>query len=315
MEHIPFLMGRPWGADHEVDDPATPTLEPLPTPSPAFVQTIAARTPHDYWLIFNECEHQLQCSTSPAEAARSYGSVLRPFLDSYVPDAKLIVGGINAHECGILWLEEFIAQYDLQFGGFPPYIAGWHFHLYPDVIPWGWMDQGIAGCDTGWSYNDIRVQSVELAWAAWQTDVHNILDFVVEYGSLVEDEIWITEMGCLNGGFHAGQLPTPQAICGQAGYMYEYTRRITNWLNTEGRWVDRYAWYTDIFGEPYQGYTRLYELTPIPPSPTPGGPPTNTPTPGNAPTLDFSALGYFYGDVTPAAATNFTNTYLPVITK
>lgn len=155
------------------------------------------------------------------------------------------------------------------------------------------------------------METVDKAWTAWLSDVGNILPFVQQYGDITEYELWITEMGCLNGGFHRPTPEPQEPICRKVGYMYEYTSRITNWLNTTGRWVDRYAWFTDTRGYNYQGFTRLYDLevwlTPTPP-PQPGTP---TPTPG----YGFSALGNFYRGVTPAAATSFTRTYFPVITK
>jgi hypothetical protein len=284
----------------------------------ATTAAMAALTPHNYWLIFNECESlKTQCRTDFQAAADSYASNLVPFLNSVDPNAKLIIGGVNAHECGILWLKNFVEYYTSNIEPTIPYLAGWHFHLYPDIVPNDWTKEGIEGCDSSWDFNDARVENVDDAWDAWQTDVHNILAFVSQYGDLIEDEIWITEMGCLNPGWHEGFFPTPRPVCGKVGYMYEYTRRITNWLNTTGRWIDRYAWYTDVLGEPHEGYTRLYELTPIPPSPTPGGPPTDTPTPGYTPvTPDFSALGYFYGGVTPAAPITLSETiYFPVWMK
>jgi hypothetical protein len=310
VEHIPFLAAIPWGVE-EPATPGVPTKIPVPTPDMGTVAAISAQTPHNYWLIFNECEHQLQCDTSFDLAAVWYHDELVSFLESVDPNAKLIVGGVNAHECGIYWLKQFMDHYKSTYNEYPPYIAGWHFHLYPDIVPVDWMKKGIEGCESDWDYNDLRVRTVDDAWAAWQTDVSNILPFVTQYGDITEDEIWITEMGCLNGGFNRPTPEPQEPICGKVGYMYDYTRRITNWLNTTGRWVDRYAWYTDIFGYWYQGYTKLYAIPPTP-SPTPGGPPLPTRTPG---TPDFSALGNFYGGVTPAAATNFTNTFLPVITK
>lgn len=308
MEHVPLLVWRPWGAP-DPGLPGTPTRTPVPTPIPEILATIAARTPHNYWLIFNECEHQLQCRTDPVEAAISYHDLIVPFLNSVDPQAELIVGGVNAHECGIKWLEDFMIYYRQNYGE-PPFLAGWHFHLYPDVVALDWITQGTEGCDSNWGYYDDRVNTVDEAWAAWQADVYNIWAFVGQYGDIVEDEIWISEMGCLNPGGH--DLPGP--ICGQEGYMYEYTRRITTWLNTAGRWVDRYAWFTDIAAAEveYWDYTRLYYRqlvgTPTPTIP-PGGP---TPTPG----YGFSALGNFYGGVTPAAAVDITRrVYLPVVSR
>jgi hypothetical protein len=69
-----------------------------------------------------------------------------------------------------------------------------------------------------------------------------------------------------------------------------YTMQMTEWLNNEGRWVDRYAWYND-WDSYYWEQTKLFAMTPAP-TPTPGGP---------TPVINQSALGNFYSKVTPAA--------------
>jgi hypothetical protein len=272
-----------------------------PTPPASALATIDARTPHDYWLVFNECEHQYQCNTPPIQAAGYFASQLLPYILQADPNAKLIIGGVNAHECGIDWLKRFVEELD---PAELAWISGWHFHLYPEVVPADWVEKGLDGCDSDWIYHDPRVATVEDAWNAWQTDVWNIYWFVEQYGDLVEDEIWITEMGCSNPGYHQLQQP----VCQSEGYMYEYVTRMTGWLNSSaGRWIDRYAWYTDWNNVPYWNHTKLYAmtLTPTMVVVTPGTPtltPTPTRTPGPTPTMVISALGHYYTQITPAAA-------------
>lgn len=359
-EHVPMLVWRPWGVvdDHLVTITTTPevsvgvTRTPEPTPNPADIAYVATRTPHDYWLIFNECEHHFQCWTSPENAAFSYREYIVRFIQEHPNEIgtnpKLIVGGVNAHVCGIEWLKDFITAYrDNNQGANPPYLAGWHFHLYPELVPRQWIIDGmngISGCDDStWIYYDPRLATLDLAWDAWLEDVGNILEFLEWYGD-DSGEVWITEMGCLNGGKHLvpdqPPEPTPSltpypAICQANGFMYEYVTRMTGWLNSNaGRWIDRYAWYTD-YSLRSGAQTQLYSFTPGPtytptrPSPTPGGPtltsvPTRTPTltatPGPSPTWNRSALGIFYGKVTPAAAGEFdellpVKIYLPVLMR
>ncbi len=133
---------------------------------------------------------------------------------------------------------------------------------------------------------DLVERQGELGLDAWLEDVGNILEFLEWYGD-DSGEVWITEMGCLNGGKHLvpdqPPEPTPSltpypAICQANGFMYEYVTRMTGWLNSNaGRWIDRYAWYTD-YSLRSGAQTQLYSFTPGPtytptrPSPTPGGP-------------------------------------------
>ncbi len=367
-----MLVWRPWDTvdDHLITITITPnvpvsvTRTPVHTPVPSYISFVATQTPHDYWLIFNECEHHDQCWTSPEVAAVFYHDKLVPYIEDHInsqpptpspnqPEAKLIIGGVNAHVCGIQWLKEFITEYrNNNQGANPPYLAGWHFHLYPEIVPRQWITNGMngtSGCeDSKWIYYDPRLATVDMAWDAWLEDVGNIQEFLEWYGD-DSGEVWITEMGCLNGGGHHVPVqppaPTPSltpaypVICQADGFMYEYVTRMTGWLNSHaGRWIDRYAWYTD-YSLKFGAQTQLYSFTPGPtntptsPSPTPGGPtltsvrtrtptrtPTPTATPGPSPTWNRSALGIFYGKVTPAAAGEFDELlprriYLPVLMR
>lgn len=357
-EHVPMLVWRPWGVldDRLVTITTTPAISatppvyvgatrtPEPTPLPAYIAYMSTRTPHDYWLIFNECEHQYQCWTSPENAAVSYQDFLVAFIEDHpneIGTPKLIIGGVNAHVCGIQWLKNFITEYRTNNqGNNPPYLAGWHFHLYPEIAPRDWVINGMngtVGCESDWIFYDPRMATVDLAWSAWLEDVGNIREFLDWYGD-DSGEIWITEMGCLSGGNHGlpvnppAPTPTPTRIpmiCQASGFMYEYVTRITGWLNSNGgRWIDRYAWYTD-YNLGWWEHTKLYAFTPPPTSPptaTLGGPPTPTrtptltPTPGPSPTRNRSALGIYYGQITPAAAGEFdellpVKLFLPVVAR
>jgi hypothetical protein len=148
MEHIPMLAWDTWSNG---------------PPSIVQIQTSATRTPHDYWLVFNECEHQSQCDKSPTVAAQFYYSqIVYTMFDQSIPGgqlgidpiAKLIVGGVNAHPCGIKWLSEFVEAYrditeqELGEAQDPPH-AGWHFHLYPEIYPEGWSYEN-QDCSGNW---------------------------------------------------------------------------------------------------------------------------------------------------------------------
>lgn len=226
-------------------------------------------------------------------------------------------------------------------------IAGWHFHLYPEIVhssaygqgadASGWIP-GALECDYGseaqpnyaWVFDDERVSTVDQAWQAWQTDVQNVQLFVQNFGE-ENDEIWITEMGCLSAGGHLPQNPFP--VCQQNGYLAEYVSRITGWLNSTGRWIDRYNWFIE-WDTTYWYFTYLYDMTPTP-SRTPGPTPTRTPTatPGATPTpspvitpsitpsptyQELTALGIYYSQLTPNAPVKWQDLFshklfLPVL--
>ncbi|MCI0398092.1 MAG: glycosyl hydrolase [Chloroflexi bacterium] len=254
-EHVPMLVGGPRNG----------------LPDWATIAEYDARNPHNYWLVFNECEHQGQCNSPPQEVARFYHDQVVELLYNQAadPDAELIIGGVNAHPCGIAWLEEFVTYYEATYGPIPR--AGWHFHLYPEIQPVG----APAGCQGPWEYRDYLFPDPATAFALWQEQANNTLAFVQHYGR-PEDQIWFTEMGCLNLGFHQEQRP----VCQAEGFMAGYVPRILAWLNGDGRWVTRYAWFTNW---------------------TPGGSSVTRLWAADRP-WQYSSLGWFYAQVTPAAA-------------
>ncbi|MFZ0547338.1 MAG: glycosyl hydrolase [Candidatus Promineifilaceae bacterium] len=258
VEHIPMLVGSPRNG--------LPSLE--------LVKERDAQTDHNYWLVFNECEHQLQCNTSPAEAARFFRDEIVDlmFTQGGDPDADLIIGGVNANPCGILWLKNFVDYYRQTYGPLPH--AGWHFHLYPEIAPATWP----GSCDGSWIYNDRLFPNVDEAFNLWREQANNTLAFVQEYGE-PDDEIWFTEIGCLNYGGHQVQ----GAICQADGFMQDYAGRILGWLNGEGRWVTRYAWFTN-WDAKYWAVTHLIADAPI------------------GEQWQYSSLGYWYSHIEPAAA-------------
>jgi hypothetical protein len=258
VEHVPMLVGSPRNA--------LPSLEQMILRD--------GNNPHNYWLVFNECEHNAQCNTSPAEAARFYHDQVVDllFVQGGDPDADIIIGGVNAHPCGILWLKNFMDYYRVTYGPLP--YTGFHFHLYPEIAPSGWPNN----CNGNWSFNDLLFPDADTAFNLWREHANNALAFVQEYGE-PDDEIWFTEMGCLNYGYHQVQAP----VCQAEGFMQGYASRIMNWLNNEGRWVTRYAWYTDWDA----GYWRVTHLI------------------WEAPQDEqwtYSSLGYWYSQIVPAAA-------------
>lgn len=220
------------------------------------------------------------------------------------PDAQLIIGGVNAHKCGQQWLERFVRSYEDRYGPLPH--AGWHFHIYPDVAP-------ANNCDSSWVYQlnlfltPTPTGTPQAAlWPHWRSQAESLLGFVWTYGN-PDDEIWITETGCLRWRWNQNNL-----ACDIPGAMYLYMASITEWLNDEGRWINRYAWYTDWDSGHWQ-QTKLWDATRTP------IPIVGTPTPTASPTriLHLAPLGQYYTQVTPAPPialpwpTNFI--YLPVV--
>ena len=172
---------------------------------------------------------------------------------------------MNAHPCGIEWLEDFVQYYKTNYGEFNP--AGWHFHIYPEVFPWGWTAAN-QDCSGTW-----QVSSYDrLSFSSWQSDALNTLRFVCEYGE-PDDEIWFTEMGCGVDSFDK---------CADDELAVQYMSDIVNWLNGPGRWVNRYAWYTDWNPDTYAGQaTWLYTDQSV---------------------ANKSPLGSYYASVEPAAS-------------
>jgi hypothetical protein len=231
-----------------------------------------SRAEHNYWLIFNECEQHWQCNSSPEDAARFYHDQVVSIIygEGADADARLIVGGVNSHECGIQWLVEFVTYYESNYGELPR--AGWHFHVYPEVKPNTWP----SNCSGQWDFDDTLFGSPDEAFNLWSGHAFNALAFVQQYGR-PEDEIWFTEIGCLNHGYHQIQGP----VCQAPGFVESYAPRILSWLNNEGRWVTRYAWYTN-WDTNYWSATKLFSSI--------DGP------------WQYSSLGWFFSQILPASS-------------
>jgi hypothetical protein len=257
--------GHPWGIYIPSPYPTNIDVVPMlladlhtPIAPAATISAAATRTPHNYWILFNECEHDRQCNTPPEIAAQIYyedvvGMMLGP--GGADPNAKLIIGGVNASPCGLLWLQQFVESYRANYGD-ELYNAGWHFHLYPEIVPTTWPDpnhpEGETGCNT-WDFVPLTPSPAPVWWGRperlssqnWVIDARSALGFVWQYGKPT-DEVWFTEMGCL--------IPDCEL---RVGFMSEYVADFTEWLNDEGRWVTRYAWFTDVSTVFF--YTALYK--------------------------------------------------------
>jgi hypothetical protein len=213
-------------------------------PSINVIQEIDSKTPdHDYWLLFNECEITQQCDVPPEEQAARYHNEVLPRIQAGDPNAKLIIGGSTAHECGLAWMTRFVAFYRSQYGQDPPR-AGWHFHIYPDVAPLGWQP-GEPCPEDSWTGTGAYGANI----SDYIKDAERVRRWWSLYGS-PNDEIWISETGCLTRPpIPPTPTPTPVPICppnNEHPNMVSYMAAITAYLNGEGRWIDRYAWYTDV---------------------------------------------------------------------
>jgi hypothetical protein len=179
-------------------------------------------------------------------------------------------------------------------------------------VPEEWPDPNDPenGCDSLWWGRADRA-AAEFAIADMQSTLYG---FLWTFGE-PEDEIWLTEIGCLN--------PSTTA-CGDDTFMFEYVSTVMGWLNGNGRWIDRYAWFSDWdpgtvdcedpldpeFDGGKWSWQMLYDLTatPLPPynpciTPTPTSTPSvpfHTPTPTPIPGMQYSALGVYYSEVIPA---------------
>jgi hypothetical protein len=202
-------------------------------PATATLQSIVGKMAHHYWLVFNECEVIGQCERTPASQAVVYHEALSRIL-AVDPGAKLIIGGSTAHECGLNWMTNFVQAYRLLYNQDPPR-AGWHFHIYPEVAPYnpytGEPWHVGEPCPASW-------QGTNVTYTVGITDYIRDAERVRRWWSLngmPTDEIWVTETGCL--GVYGGTYCPANMI----GYLAE----IATYLNTDGRWINRYAWYTD----------------------------------------------------------------------
>lgn len=209
---------------------------------PARALDALARKPHSYWLVFNECENQHQCNTKPEAAAVFYHDVILPWVSLNDPAARLIVGGANAGDCGIAWLERFVTYYREQYGEDVPR-AGWHAHVYSDL--WAGTD-----CQEPWQWDWARTQSSDAILNGWLDQAENFKQFALRYGR-EGDEWWISETSCL--------APPPAACHTSTAAL---AQAIVNYLNADGRWITRAAWYAD-FDNHWWRWTRLYSVPPV----------------------------------------------------
>jgi hypothetical protein len=267
-----------WGGDYPQDHKLVPFLTTGKLlPSVKAMQQADLKTPdHDYWLVFNECELMDQCEMLPEEQAEFYHDDILPQIAQGDPDARLIIGGTTAHECGLAWLSRFVRAYQTMYGEDPPR-AGWHFHIYPDVAPRPNEWQLGQACPDSWHGEGYGVGDIEHYIAG----ANRVRHWWSLYGS-PDDEIWVTETGCLNSG-----------VCPpNAGHrdMVHYMAAVTAYLNGDGRWIDRYAWYTDI-GSDFD-ITELYLSVTTTPTPKPIGRyyPLITPS-AHEPGFQYLALG------------------------
>lgn len=241
------------------------------------IETTLKRKTNDYWLIWNEPESQYQGDIKPAAAVELFHEqVVGRFLP-IAPDAKLIIGGVNGGKCGIHWLEEFVTLYQTQYGPIPN-LAGFHFHLYPDL----WAGEL---CDQPWQWNFARTANPETLWSEWLIQADNVKAFMLAYGR-PGMEVWVTETSCL--------APPPSA-CKDSTAMLAV--RIVDWLNGSGRWVSRMAWYAD-WDNHWWYWTRLYGVPPID---------------GQTAVLTPAGEAWLGADVLPAVPLEFNRLYFPII--
>jgi hypothetical protein len=160
----------------------------------------------------------------------------------------------------------------VQYGEDPPR-AGWHFHIYPELQPGdGWQPGDV--CPEIWE--EVVAIPGRTDLNHFMTEIQRIQQWLAMYGS-PDDEIWITEMGCLLPGAGEG-CPTPSK--NGVDTMAEYIGAVTHYLNGDGRWITRYAWYTEKQQSGLWPATWLMEDLTIP---------------------IFTEAGEYYAQITPSA--------------
>lgn len=232
-----------WGANNVVSD-CFFHVPMLAWGTDGFEEVRAGKTArnndHDYWLVYNECEALAQCGATPEEAARFYHDVLIPWVEVNDPAARLIVGGGNAGECGMEWLEQFFIFYRTTYGEDVPR-AGLQFHLYPDI--WAGYQ-----CEKTWEWSIHILMDVDSLWRQWLADAERIKRFMLVYGR-EGDEVWISEFSCL-APYPACKEDTPVLAS-----------RALAWFDGDGRWVTRYSWFSD-FSTHWWVWSNLYAIDP-----------------------------------------------------
>lgn len=258
-------------------------VEEIDMPNLTAVMSIDSNTPdHDYWLVYSECETQGSCDRAATLQADYYHNNVLPLVYDNCPgcqggdpNAKLIVGGTTTHPCGFDWMGHFVEHYRNQYGEVPR--AGWHFHIYPGLEPnipgpdvWDWSD----GCTNLIPWQPFATHGVT-DFSNFMIEIQRIKQWLAVYGS-PKDEVWITEIGCLLNS-EAECLPSNNDT------MAEYIGAITHYLNSdEGRWITRYAWFTEQQQDGLWPATWLIEDLTVP-----------TPV--------FTDAGDYYAQITPSA--------------
>jgi hypothetical protein len=223
----------PYNGTYPTNFQVVPMLVKVNTlPTTATVQTIASKKGHEYWLVFNECEviSNDTCGQKPISQVILYHDKILPLVVAGDPNAKLIIGGSTAHECGLNWMTQFVLAYRSRYHQDPPR-AGWHFHIYPEVVPYGWTPG--EPCPASW-YGGFVTEPISIT--DYITQANAVRHWWSLYGS-PNDEIWITETGCLD----------PSLTLCPPNSDPSYLNAITYYLNHDGRWIDRYAWFTDYY--------------------------------------------------------------------
>ncbi len=182
--------------------------------------------------MFNECDAFFECNLAPDHQAQFYHDQVLPLIAAGDPNAKLIIGGTIAHECGLSWLTKFVQTYRSLYHQDPPR-AGWHFHIYPDVgiqdpITYHVWKPG-EPCPSSWQSTTTGKSPTIMDYIAQANAIRHWWSL---YGS-PNDEIWITETGCLDTNYCPDITNTT------------YIAAITAYLNSDGQWIDRYAWYAE----------------------------------------------------------------------
>lgn len=187
---------------------------------------------HTYLTLYNECNDAAQCATAIIPLVDYLHEIVVTLEENELDNIKLIVGGSNTN---CLWLREFRRIYIERWGPIPKLVAGWHFHLYPEVIP-----LNTTLCKTGvvsWTGDPSISANSTVYMQAWKKQLDQTILDVALWNNLDEREyeLWLTEIGCL--------------ICpNDTTFMNTIVTEILTYLNCNsclGKYITRYAWYSD----------------------------------------------------------------------